>query len=133
MCHILTIVYLLADCLSYEATFISFLGYILYIYIYIYIYVYVIYVIYKLYKGSKCIPQKYDLSPKSEEACHSGLGFISGKLPMTLDSGHIFVEYTLVAVVDMIYGDVTLGRRAGYVTMKTIYNYGWYLFVDSSI
>ena len=33
---------------------------------------------------------------------------------------------------DIYYRDVTLGRRAGYVTMKTTYNYVLYLFVDSS-
>ena len=32
-----------------------------------------------------------------------GKGFINGKLPMTEDEGHIFVEYTVVAVVCMIY------------------------------
>ena len=32
-----------------------------------------------------------------------GLGFISGKLPMTEDKGLILVEYTVVAVVHMIY------------------------------
>ena len=32
-----------------------------------------------------------------------GEGFISGKLPLTLDSGRIFVEYTVVAVVYTIY------------------------------
>ena len=33
---------------------------------------------------------------------------------------------------DMYYGDVTLGCRAGYVTMKISYNYFLYLFVESS-
>ena len=32
----------------------------------------------------------------------------------------------------MYYGDVTLGCRADYVTIKTTYNYVLYLFVDSS-
>ena len=30
-------------------------------------------------------------------------GFISGKLPMTEDEGRIFVEYTVIAVIHMIY------------------------------
>ena len=30
-------------------------------------------------------------------------GFISGKLPMTEDEDHVFVEYTVLAVVHMIY------------------------------
>ena len=55
--------------------------------------------------------------------------FFSGKLPMTEDEDGIFVEYTVLAMVHMIYyGDVTLGCRAGYVTMK---KYVLYLFVDS--
>ena len=30
------------------------------------------------------------------------------------------------------YGDITLGCRMGYVTMKTTYNYVLYFFVNSS-
>ena len=33
---------------------------------------------------------------------------------------------------DTYYGDVTLGCRGGYVTMKTTYNYVLYLIIDSS-
>ena len=35
--------------------------------------------------ASRCIPQIYDPSPRSEEA------------------GHIFMEYTIIAMVHMIY------------------------------
>ena len=52
---------------------------------------------------------------------------------MTEDEGLISVEFTILAMVHMIYyGDVTLGCTAGYLTMKTAYNYVLYLFVDSS-
>ena len=38
---------------------------------------------------------------------------------MTEGEGCIFVEYTVVVMVhDIYYGDVTLGCRAGYVTMQ---------------
>ena len=37
-----------------------------------------------------------------------GRGVISGKLPMTEDKGSIFVEYTTVAVVHMIYTSTPL-------------------------
>ena len=53
---------------------------------------------------------------------------------MTEDEGLISVEFTILAMVHMIYyGDVTLGCTAGYLTMKTTYNYVLYLFVDSSV
>ena len=42
---------------------------------------------------------------------YSGLGFISGKLLMNKDKGHIFVKYTIVAMVHMI------------CTMETSYKY----------
>ena len=32
-----------------------------------------------------------------------GKGLVSGKLPIIEDKGHIFVKYTVVAVVHMIY------------------------------
>ena len=61
-----------------------------------------------------------------------GEGFISGKLLITEDEGCRFVECTVVTVVLMIYyGDITLGCRDDYVTIKTTYNYVLYLFVDS--
>ena len=42
-------------------------------------------------------------------------------------------EYTIVAVVHMIYyGDITLGCRADYVTIRTTCNYVLHLFVNSS-
>ena len=44
----------------------------------------------------RCIQQIYDLSPRSE-------GFINGKLPMTEDEGRMFVVYTVIAIVHMIY------------------------------
>ena len=45
---------------------------------------------------------------------------------------HVFIEYTAVAVVHMIYyGDIILVCRASYLTMKTTYNYVLYLFADS--
>ena len=51
---------------------------------------------------------------------------------MTDDKGCILVEYTVVAVVHILYyGDITLGCGADYVTIKTTYNYVLYLFVDS--
>ena len=37
-----------------------------------------------------------------------GEGFINGKLPMTEDKGRIFVAYTIMAVVHMIYDEVIL-------------------------
>ena len=56
-----------------------------------------------------------------------------------------FVEYTVVAMVlyicrihhsshgsyDIYYGDITLGCRTDYVTLKTTYNHVLYLFIDS--
>ena len=54
---------------------------------------------------------------------------------MTEDKGRIFVEYTVVAVVNMIY---TMGTSYitsmfhGLSTMKETYIYVLYLFVDSS-
>ena len=41
----------------------------------------------------------------------------------------MFLKYTVVGMVLMIY---TLGCWAGYVTMKTTYDYVLYYFVDSS-
>ena len=52
---------------------------------------------------------------------------------MTEDKRCIFVEYTILAVVHMIYyGDITLGYKVGYLTMKTTYNYVLCLSVNSS-
>ena len=51
----------------------------------------------------RCMQQIYDPSPKSEEVYHSAEGFINGKLPMTEDKGCIFVAYTVLAMVHMIY------------------------------
>ena len=43
------------------------------------------------------------INPEPEGQGASGSGFICGKLPMTEDKGSIFVKYTIVAVVYMIY------------------------------
>ena len=80
--------------------------------------------------ASRCIPQIYDPSLRSEEFATDNLrawSFFSGKLLMTEDEGRIFVEYTIVAVVHMIY---TMSR-GDYVTMKTTYNYVLYFIVNS--
>ena len=53
------------------------------VYIYVYIYIYVIY--------------------KPRLVGVLGSGFISGKLPLTSDSGRIFVEYAVLAMVHIIY------------------------------
>ena len=59
--------------------------------------------------ASRCIPQIYDPSLRSEEFATDepqalrAWGFFSGKLPMTEDEDCIFVEYTIVAVVHMLY------------------------------
>ena len=45
------------------------------------------------------------------------------------DKGRIFVERH--GSYDMYYGEVTLGYKVGYVTMKTTCNYALYLFGDS--
>ena len=47
-------------------------------------------------RETRYILQIYDPSPKGE-------GFISGKLLMTEDEGRILVEYTVLAVVHIIY------------------------------
>ena len=60
-----------------------------------------------------------------------GCGVYQWQTSMAEDESGIFVEYTVVAVVHIYYGDVTLGCRASYVTMKTTYNYVMSLFVDS--
>ena len=48
---------------------------------------------------------------------------------MTEDKVHIFLKYTVLGMILMIY---TLGCWVGYVTMKTTYDYVLYYFVDSS-
>ena len=50
----------------------------------------------------------YDLSPRSEEVCQStprpmAEGFINDKFPITKDEGHMFVVYTVIVMVHMIY------------------------------
>ena len=58
---------------------------------------------------TRCIPRIYNPSPRSEEkfTVDKRLGFapafINSKLPMTKDKGCIYVEYTEVAMVHMIY------------------------------
>ena len=88
--------------------------------------------------ASRYIPQIYDPSLRSEKFATDkpralwARGVFSGKLLMTEDEGRIFVEYTIVAVVHMIYTrDITLGYRGDYLTMKTTYNYVLYFIVDS--
>ena len=46
----------------------------------------------------RCIQQLYD---------PLALEFINGKLPLTSDSGYMFVVYTVIA---MVYDEVILGR-----------------------
>ena len=53
----------------------------------------------------------YNIQPKSEDRGslslinpeQEGPGFISGKLPMTVDKSCMFIDYNVVAVIDMIY------------------------------
>ena len=51
----------------------------------------------------RCTQQIYDPSPRQRKFTTSAEGFISGKLPMAEDKGRMFVEYTVIAIVHMIY------------------------------
>ena len=53
---------------------------------------------------------------------YEGFSVYQSKNPLTLDSGHIFVKYTMVTVVHMIYNmhrDVVLALCTLYFTTKT--------------
>ena len=66
-------------------------------------YIYVLYVCmypYCIYSYQPCVQHLYAIILEHHNVYyisyepHLGLGFISGKLPSTLDSGHIYVVYT---------------------------------------
>lgn len=63
-----------------------------------------------------------------------GKELISGKHPMTEEEGHIFVKYTIVAMVHMIY--YTMGTSYYYdswfIYNKTTCICVLYFFIDSS-
>ena len=44
---------------------------------------------------------------------------------------HLVIVYACLISYDIYYGDVALGCRGGYVTMKATYNYVLYLIIDS--
>ena len=72
---------------------------------YIYIYIYVIYkprLVGVFHKYTTRVRSQRKFATDKPRA-RRGEGFISGKLPMTEDEGRIFVEYTVLAVVHIIY------------------------------
>ena len=58
-----------------------------------------------------------------------GWGVISGNLLMIEDKGCIFVEYTILDMIIIYYGDITPLYRADDVTMKSTYYNVLYLFM----
>ena len=69
--------------------------------------------------ASRCIPQIYDLSPRSEEVCHclsvANFRWLRKRVV------YLWNTPTSRGSYDIYYGDVMLGYTAGYLTMKTTY------------
>ena len=77
--------------------------------------------------ASRCIPQIYDPGLRSEEVYQWQTFDDWGRGSYICGIYHISH-----GSYDMYYRNITLGCRAGYLTMKTTYNYVLYLFVNSS-
>ena len=54
-----------------------------------------------------------------------GKRFIGSKLPITKDKGHIFNEYTIVAVFDIPWGCHASTTHVGYIYNRKLYNLGF--------